>query len=155
MRHTTQQLVLPAVHLHKPLLIVTQRQPLIAPWTRANGIRVSAARWRGIQTNLPLDLPLRSQAESSNVAREAGTVGARGGEEIAATMRAEDDIGAVHLGVEGCERGRDEGVRLMRVDWHVGCGIDEVEADSVARFHQHVEIGVLRADFHPARVVIL
>lgn len=70
MRHPTKKLLMPAINLHPPLLIITQRQPLIRPRTRAHSITMSSTRGRRIQTNLPLNITIFRQFKRRDVSRE-------------------------------------------------------------------------------------
>lgn len=153
MRHPAEQFILPPIHLHPPLLIIAQRKPLIAPGTRTHGVGMAATRRRGIETDLPLDLALLAQFKRCNIPRQLRAVGSRGCEEVFPAMRAEDDVRAVHFRVEMAEVRGDKWVVCSRVDGHVGVFVDYVHADSVAGFHEDVEVGVGRGDLDPAWMV--
>lgn len=120
MRDPPQKLVFPPINLHKPLLIVAHSEPLIVPRARADSIAMPAARRSRIKTNLPLNSASLVELESRNVACQFGRVGPRGGEEVFSGAGSEDDVRAVHFGVQGVVPGRDERVGVVVVDWLVG-----------------------------------
>jgi hypothetical protein len=154
-RHPSQKLILPPINLHKPLLIIAHSKPLVAPRTRADSITVASTSRRRVQTNLPLNRArLSVQFESRNVAGQFRGVAAGGGEEVFAAAGGEDDVGAVHFGVQGVVAGRDQGVAVVVVGGFVGLRVDGVGAEAVAGFHERVEgFGVL-GEFDPAGVVV-
>lgn len=88
-------LPLPAINLHPPLLIIRQRQPLITPRTRTDGVGVAAAGWGGVHAELAGYVARWAEGEGGDVAGEIGRVGAGGGEEVGAAVGEGDDVGAV------------------------------------------------------------
>ena len=86
MRNSRKELLVPTIDLHEPLLVIGQRQPLVAPIARTHGIRMAAACRSGVETQLPLNIAGRTEPEGGDVAGEVEGVGARGGEEVFAAM---------------------------------------------------------------------
>lgn len=155
--HPRQKLILPPIHLHPPLLIIRDSQPLITPIARRHGIRVTSAGRRWVQANLPLDAPARPELERSNVPRQIEAVGPRRGKEVLAREAQRAHVGTVQalarVGVLGRDPGRDEWVAVVRVDGCMGGWVDDILAQPVAGFHQGVEVLACGVDGDPARVV--
>lgn len=154
MRHPPQKLFVPPIHLHPALLIIAQGQPLIAPGAGTHSVRMAPASRRRVQTNLPLNLALLAELESGYVTRQLGRVGPRRGEEVFRRRRGEDDVGAVHFRMELVHAWRDERVGFPGVDGHAGFRVDAVDAETVAPFHEGVQVGTRGVDLDPAGMVI-
>lgn len=95
-RNPRQKIVLPSVYLNATLLVVSKREPLVAPRARRHGVRVPARRRCGVQEELALDCAGWCDLEGGDVAGEVERVGARGCEEGGAGLVEEADVGAVH-----------------------------------------------------------
>jgi hypothetical protein len=152
-RHAAQELVLPAVNLHEALLVVSQSEPLVAEIAGADGVRMSAAGGRRVQTDLSLDVALGAELEGRNVAREGGRVGARRRKQVFGRVREEDDVGAVHFVLQSGEAGWDERVGHLGEDRQVRVFVDHVHAETVTGFHEHVQIDARGVQFDPSRMI--
>lgn len=73
-RNTAQELVLPPVNLDPALLVVRDGDPLVAPVAGADGVAVPAARGRGVQADLPLNVTAVVELEGGDVARHVEAV---------------------------------------------------------------------------------
>lgn len=111
-----------------------------------------AARGRRVQTDLALDPARLAELKGRHVPREVEAVGARRGEEVAARVGERADVGAVLRPAVGDVRG-DEGVGCVGEDGEVGGRVDEVFAEAVALFHEHVEVVPRRVHGYPSGVI--
>ena len=150
--YTTEELVLPPIYLDPALLVVRDSQPLVAPIAGRNGVAVAPAGRRRVEADLRLDGAAIPQPEGRDVTLQIEAVGPARGEEVPPGLRQAADIATVH-GVVPRDPRRNERVRVVRVDRHVGCRIDDVLAETVARLHEGVQVFPRRVHGDPARVV--
>lgn len=100
--HPGQRLILEAIYLHKPVLVVAQRQPLIAKVTGTDCIGVTTAVGGGVDEQLSFNVTIRTQLEGRDIPGPGAAVGsACSRKQVLAALCGEADITAVFV------RGRD------------------------------------------------
>lgn len=93
--HARKILITESVHFHKTYLIIADGQPLVAKIARAYGVGVTAAGRGGMDKELALDVTVRPELESSDVASDIKVVAASSRKEIFAAASGESDIATV------------------------------------------------------------
>lgn len=81
-RNPSQQLIAEPVNLHKTLLVVTKRQPLLAEITGTDGVGMAPAGGGGVDEELSLDVAVRTQFEGCYVPGIVECTAAGCGEEV-------------------------------------------------------------------------
>ena len=92
-----QEFFMPAIDLHKSLLIVRQCQPFVTPVTWAHSIRMTTACGSWIHAYLSFDIALGAKFECADIAGDAVGIRTRGREKVFPTGGAEYNVRSVQL----------------------------------------------------------